>query len=98
MKPGTRRRVHSCATPNTYKYFIASESVEGTWNDLRQAFGDIRRLAGFNLRQIDASSFVLRSVDSGNPITVVPKRNARDEDFVLLHKILKFTQEIRCNE
>ena len=69
---------------------MAPECVSAVWEQLESEFGGRQRIGGFNLIQIDARPFLLRATAAGNPITVVRKRDCRNEDVSRLHQILQF--------
>jgi len=90
-----RRRVPACIHPVTYKYFLEPDAVEGAWGGRACAFGEVRRIAGLGLRQIDNDRFVIRSTAEGNPITVIRTRQCCPADIARLHGILGF-REVPC--
>ncbi len=82
--------VPACIHGETYKYFLEPGAVEAVWKDLGSTFGEVRRIAGLGLRQIDNDRLIIRSIPAGNPITVLRTSHCRPSDIARLHAVLGF--------
>jgi hypothetical protein len=87
----TRREpVRACIHPETYKYFLARDTVLETWQRLALSYGEPVVTAGFGVVEIRTTPFLIRATRMLNPVTVIRLRRCTDADVQALHVLLAF--------
>lgn len=85
-----RVRHFACIHPETYKYFFDRGDVAPVWKRLAEAYGELRRLSGFGVMEIQGERFIFRAVAGGNPITVIRTRKCEAADVTALHRLIGY--------
>lgn len=88
--PPYRLRHFACIHPETYKYFFDRRDVPLVWQRLAAAYGELRRLPGFGVMEIQGERFILRATAGGNPITVIRTRKCEAADVAALHRLIGY--------
>lgn len=89
-----RNRSVSCIHPETYQYFFNPNETERVWSRLETHYGEICENHTFHTIEIVTPAFFLRAVETGNPITVIRKRNCTSGDIATLHDLFNFTADL----
>lgn len=86
----TRERVHACAHPDTFKYYLPKGEVFGVWRALVARYGEVSGPSSFGVVEVRSERLWLRAPRFMNPVTVVRLHGCTDADLKELHEILKF--------
>lgn len=81
-------KVSSCVSKSTYKYYFPDpETGKARWEFLVGRYGVSTENKFFNIKEITADKFILRTTTWNDPLTIIVKGDP-DEEFAELHQTL----------
>lgn len=81
-------KVSSCVSKSTYKYYFPdTETGKALWDFLVERYGVPIENKYFNIKEITADKFILRTTSWNDPLTIIVKGDP-DEEFAELHQTI----------
>ena len=88
-----RIKVRNCIRPDTYRYHLYQDNINGIWGDLKSRFGEPRQFGDLDLYEIDTPEFLIRGMLLEGTLTLIKKQRCHPTHVSLFHKIIGYKGE-----